>query len=149
MTSEVTQAVLDPCPFCGGEAEEANSKGPTGERYRWVQCADCGAMTECCDDSARHNNPDEPEPVDLWNTRLTAQSGEGRSGAGEDAVEAAAKAIAMARYANHNPPVRWPADENDCLSGRDGTVPLSWDYAEECRASARAALRATNDAGGA
>lgn len=79
----VTQALL-PCPFCGGEAEEATSKGPTGERYRWAQCTDCGAMSECCDDSARHNNPDEPEPIDLWNTR-TAHSGEGRSnGAGED-----------------------------------------------------------------
>lgn len=79
----VTQALL-PCPFCGGEAEEATSKGPTGERYRWAQCTDCGAMSECCDDSARHNNPEEPEPIDLWNTR-TAHSGEGRSnGAGED-----------------------------------------------------------------
>lgn len=64
----VTQA-LEPCPFCGGEAEEATSKGPTGERYRWAQCTDCGAMSECCDDGARHNNPDEPEPIDLWNTR--------------------------------------------------------------------------------
>ena len=69
---------LLPCPFCGGEAEEATSKGPTGERYRWAQCTDCGAMSECCDDSARHNNPEEPEPIDLWNTR-TAHSGEGRS----------------------------------------------------------------------
>lgn len=87
MTSEVTQAALEPCPFCGGMASEETSKGPTGERYRWVQCEKCGAMSECCDDSARANNPDEPEPVLLWNTRLTAQSGEGRSGAGEDALE--------------------------------------------------------------
>jgi len=85
MTSEVTQAALEPCPFCGGMAVEETSKGPTGERYRWVQCEKCGAMSECCDDSARANNPDEPEPALLWNTRLTAQSGEGRSGAGEDA----------------------------------------------------------------
>lgn len=34
--------------------------------------------------AALGHGPDEPEPVDLWNTRLTAQSGEGRSGAGED-----------------------------------------------------------------
>lgn len=76
MTSEETQAALEPCPFCGGMAAEETSKGPTGERYRWVQCEKCGAMSECCDDSARANNPDEPEPVLLWNTRLTAQSGE-------------------------------------------------------------------------
>lgn len=75
----VTQA-LEPCPFCGGEAVEATSKGPTGERYRWVHCTDCGAMTECCDDSARHNNPDEPEPVDLWNTRIESTRATGGEG---------------------------------------------------------------------
>lgn len=107
MTSEVTQAALDPCPFCGGEAEEANSKGPTGERYRWVQCADCGAMTECCDDSARHNNPDEPEPVDLWNTRLTAQSGEGRSGAGEEFLTAYVSEDAKVIGIEHDTDADW------------------------------------------
>lgn len=104
MTSEVTQAALDPCPFCGGEAEEANSKGPTGERYRWVQCADCGVMTECCDDSARHN---EPEPADLWNTRLTAQSGEGRSGAGEEFLTAYVSEDAKVIGIEHDTDADW------------------------------------------
>ncbi|MFD0848189.1 Lar family restriction alleviation protein [Sphingosinicella xenopeptidilytica] len=66
-----TMSEIKPCPFCHSEAEEQTSKGPTGERYRWVECVNCGAMSECCDDSARSNNPDEPEPVELWNTRAS------------------------------------------------------------------------------
>lgn len=54
-------------------------------------------------------------------------------------IEDMAKSIGLNRLRNNKPPVRWPADPNDNLSGRDGTVPVSWAYAEECREDARAA----------
>src|SRR3546814_6196010 len=45
-------------------------------------------------------------------------------------IETAAIAIAMNRLRHCRPPVRWPAGPEDRLSGRDGTVPITWDAAE-------------------
>lgn len=61
----------------------------------------------------------------------------------EPLVERVARAIGLNRFKNHKPPVRWPTDPKDTLSGRDGTVPLTWDFAEACREDARAALSAS------
>ncbi|MDR6126687.1 hypothetical protein QE361_001930 [Sphingomonas sp. SORGH_AS802] len=56
-------------------------------------------------------------------------------------VERVAKALGLHRIpggdSRANPPSRWPSSPQDTLSGRDGTVPLTWDFAEQCRADAR------------
>lgn len=62
-------------------------------------------------------------------------------------VETAAVAIAMNRYRNHKPPVRWPNGPDDIISGRDGTVPITWDAAQQFREDARAALGALPEGG--
>lgn len=78
MTSEVTQALL-PCPFCGGKAERftlpEDGFGNGGGDV--ITCSRCQASSHV--EFGRKENL-----VDRWNTRLTAQSGEGRSGAGEE-----------------------------------------------------------------
>lgn len=78
MTSEVTQELL-PCPFCGGKAERftlpEDSFGNGGGDV--ITCSRCQASSHV--EFGRKENL-----VDRWNTRLTAQSGEGRSGAGEE-----------------------------------------------------------------
>src|SRR3546814_146596 len=51
-------------------------------------------------------------------------------------IETAAIAIAMNRLRHCRPPVRWPAGPEDRLSGRDGTVPITWDAAEQYREDA-------------
>lgn len=74
MTSEVTQALL-PCPFCGGEAERftlpEDEFGNGGGDV--ITCSRCQASSHV--EFGRKENL-----VDRWNTRLTAQSGEGRNG---------------------------------------------------------------------
>lgn len=58
-------------------------------------------------------------------------------------VEHAAKALAFHRIPNHDGRrLRWPEDEHDTLSGRDGTVPFVWEFTETLRAEARAMLEA-------
>src|SRR3546814_15983049 len=59
-----------------------------------------------------------------------------------DLIETAAIAIAMNRLRHCRPPVRWPAGPEDRLSGRDGTVPITWDAAEQYREDAAVALGA-------
>jgi Lar family restriction alleviation protein len=74
MTSEVTQAALEPCPFCGGKAERLtlpeDSFGNGGGDV--ITCSRCQASSHV--EFGRKENL-----VDRWNTRLTAQSGEGRA----------------------------------------------------------------------
>lgn len=72
MTSEVTQAALEPCPLCGSRAFFAPHHA--------------GFPVWCITDRCLRLPPRETkaEAVAAWNTRLTAQSGEGRSGAGEE-----------------------------------------------------------------
>lgn len=78
MTSEVMQAALEPCPFCGSD-QVATSDGFAD----FEDEPDWGAFCKMCEATVcRHT---EVEAISAWNTRLTAQSGEGRSGAGEDA----------------------------------------------------------------
>lgn len=74
MTSEVTQAALEPCPFCGsGEIETYDGFAEFEGEADWaVFCNMCEATV--CGNT-------EAEAITAWNTRLTAQSGEGRSGA--------------------------------------------------------------------
>src|SRR3546814_4604752 len=60
-------------------------------------------------------------------------------------IETAAIAIAMNRLRHCRPPVRWPAGPEDRLSGRDGTVPITWDAAEQYREDAAVALGAIPD----
>src|SRR3546814_18227410 len=48
----------------------------------------------------------------------------------------------MNRLRHCRPPVRWPAGPEDRLSGRDGTVPITWDAAEQYREDAAVALGA-------
>lgn len=73
MTSEVTQELL-PCPFCGGKAERftlpEDSFGNGGGDV--ITCSRCQASSHV--EFGRRENL-----VDRWNTRLTAQSGEGRA----------------------------------------------------------------------
>lgn len=73
MTSEVTQELL-PCPFCGGKAERLtlpeDSFGNGGGDV--ITCSRCQASSHV--EFGRKENL-----VDRWNTRLTAQSGEGRA----------------------------------------------------------------------
>lgn len=88
MTSEVTQAALEPCPFCRKPLRVVPSLARAFDPPRPLveyhhadgDCIIKRAMWAFYDD--------EPEKFDkfaaAWNTRLTAQSGEGRSGAGED-----------------------------------------------------------------
>jgi hypothetical protein len=77
-------AELLPCPFCGGDAGQKHFSGPTGERYRWIECEQCNAMSESCDDSARANDPDEPDPVGLWNRRTPSKEVETAPSEGEE-----------------------------------------------------------------
>ena len=64
----------------------------------------------------------------------------------DDAVERGAKALALHRHPGGgtvaSPRTRWPADPDDRLGGRDGTVPLTWDFAQTCREEARIVLTA-------
>ena len=55
-------------------------------------------------------------------------------------VERAAQALAMHDFRHHSPRIRWPSDAKDTLSGRDGTVPVTWGYAGRCREIARVIL---------
>lgn len=61
-------------------------------------------------------------------------------------VEKAAEALGLHRFPGgdkpYDPPTRWPADEQDTLSGRDGTVPLTWEFAEKCREDVRIVMAA-------
>lgn len=63
-----------------------------------------------------------------------------------DGVERGAMALGLHRIpgggTTTSPRTRWPVDENDRLSGRDGTVPLEWDFAQRCRQEARVVLEA-------
>lgn len=74
MTSEVTQAALEPCPLCGDsmKTDNAGTFGHTDSNAKCLLARQAWALM--------------PSYVDAWNTRFTAQSGEGRSGAGEDAL---------------------------------------------------------------
>ncbi|MET4895774.1 hypothetical protein RN629_01210 [Sphingomonadaceae bacterium jetA1] len=67
-------------------------------------------------------------------------------------VEIVAKALGLHRYPGGtgpiNPPTRWPLDPTDKLDGRDGKVPLTWDFAEKCRADARVMLAALDSRAG-
>ena len=76
MTSELTQAALEPCPFCGTTCDTVATIDGSPIEMHSVICRSCGAMIP---------RATEAEAIAAWNTRLTAQSGEGRSGAGEDA----------------------------------------------------------------
>lgn len=89
MTDTPTRADLLPCPFCGGEAEYHNDKGPTGEMYGWVGCNQCDAMSVHTD--TRSMQPEEQHPIDAWNTRAPTADAE-RIAALED-ENAALKAI--------------------------------------------------------
>ncbi len=75
------------------------------------------------------NNPDSPK-TDLLNPEL--------SFSGDAIREEAAKALGLFRCPGgssaDNPPTRWPTDKRDRISGRNGTIPLDWDFAEKCRA---------------
>lgn len=75
------------------------------------------------------NNPDSPK-TELLNPEL--------SFSGPAIREEAAKALGLFRHPGGstagNPPTRWPTDKRDRISGRDGTIPLDWDFAEKCRA---------------
>lgn len=77
MTSEVTQALL-PCPFCGGEADIFHV--PDGAH---AQCFECEANSSIFDGArdgkGRDSEYAHEDAFTAWNTRLTAQSGEGRS----------------------------------------------------------------------
>jgi len=77
MTDEVTHALL-PCPFCGGEAEWKDDPGICGVPF--------GLVVDHKPDCFLAFPLSEGAQLSAWNTRLTAQSGEGRSGAGEDAA---------------------------------------------------------------
>lgn len=63
-------------------------------------------------------------------------------------VEVAARALGLHRNPGgcgpFDSPTRWPIDERDQLSARDGTVPLTWDFAEQCRSEAKVMLAALN-----
>jgi len=67
-------------------------------------------------------------------------------------VEVVAKALGLHRCPGGsgpiNPPTRWPLDPNDKLDGRDGKVPLTWDFAEKCREDARVMLAALDSRAG-
>lgn len=86
MTSEVTQAALKPCPWCG-TAEHLSVQWPGSMT---ADMPDCRCRVVCThidhDTVVGPTAYGEVEAIAAWNTRLTAQSGEGRSGAGEDAV---------------------------------------------------------------
>lgn len=78
MTSEVTQAALEPCPVCG---QKPRWRGTRSDYARGIFRLQCLGETHLF----QSYGPDENAAIAAWNTRLTAQSGEGRSGAGEDA----------------------------------------------------------------
>jgi hypothetical protein len=62
-------------------------------------------------------------------------------------VEHLAKAAAFAKYPEVNIgnkvcKTRWPVSPKDTLPGRDDTIPLAWEFAEEKRREARIMLQA-------
>ena len=72
MSIEVTQAALEPCPLCGDsmKTDNAGTFGHTDSNAKCLLARQAWALM--------------PSYVDAWNTRLTPQSGEGRSGAGSE-----------------------------------------------------------------
>lgn len=71
MTSEVTQAALEPCPFCGGEAFTVEEHWRDGSiRGGEPICKGCGVKMP------RHWSKRKAGAITAWNTRLTAKSGE-------------------------------------------------------------------------
>lgn len=72
MTSEATQAALEPCPFCGSD-QIATSDGFAD----FEDEPDWGAFCKMCEATVcRHT---EVEASSAWNTRLTAQSGDDKA----------------------------------------------------------------------
>ena len=53
---------LDPCPFCGGEAELHYSDLFKGQIYYWIGCTECGIEQGYSCNTAE-------EAIELWNTR--------------------------------------------------------------------------------
>lgn len=72
MTSEVMQAALEPCPFCGSD-QVATSDGFAD----FEDEPDWGAFCKMCEATVCRNT--EAEAIAAWNTRPTAQSGEQQS----------------------------------------------------------------------
>lgn len=113
MTSEVTQAALEPCPFCGGEAFTVEEHWRDGSiRGGEPICKGCGVKMP------RHWSKRKADAIAAWNTRLTAQSGEDRSGAGEDALleEVIANAIAA------NVRLEWHGHDHASINPRSITI---------------------------
>lgn len=73
--------IIEPCPFCDGEAEFSNSihvtpmidEGgayvdyDTEEYYESVQCKECGALIELYD---VNNQITEGAVIEMWNRRV-------------------------------------------------------------------------------
>ena len=72
MTSEVTQAALEPCPVCG---QQPRWRGTRSDYARGIFRLQCLGETHLF----QAYGPDEKAAIAAWNTRLTAQSGEGIS----------------------------------------------------------------------
>lgn len=124
MTSEVTQAALEPCPFCGGNAKVDDEESDDVGGY-FASCTKCPVSAW---------GDTREEAIAAWNTRLTAQSGEGRSGAGEDALDRIEATINAAERCMNASPF-W--DDNSRYAGK-----ALLDYPRSQIAVERAALNA-------
>ena len=59
---------LNPCPFCGGEAEFCTGKTSTGGDWYYLACSECEAMGPHVK-YADHNIAVKEALAEAWNTR--------------------------------------------------------------------------------
>jgi len=149
MTSEVTQAALEPCPFCGHRTVGMARACDDGW---WAECNKCGA--------SRLPEKTEQEAIAAWNTRLTAQSGEGRKlfceTCGDDVHEVLCPKCAKWWEDNSPSEGRSGAWKDTRLHDIADKIIAAVNADDDCRGRGKfevmqilAALNATDDAGGA
>lgn len=62
---------LNPCPFCGGEADFEYKENYSAHTFWRIVCDKCGCGTWCDDDGFGYeDNPGKQKAIEAWNRRV-------------------------------------------------------------------------------